>query len=86
MAPMIVWSQSHPGQRLGICESGTVESTSDPRAKSRWLSNAEIDLQSDTYERLEFAIYWSSGDFRLDTSANSLTAARAWFSDPYWIS
>lgn len=86
MAPMVKWSQGHPSKRIAVCESGAVESTTDPMSKAKWLNNAQADLKGSAYQRLEFVIYWSSGNFRLDTSKASLNAARAWYADPYWTS
>lgn len=84
MAPMVSWARNHPNELLGVCESGTVESTVDPRAKATWLANAQSDLKASAYQRLEFVVYWSSGSYRLQTSTASLNAAGRWFADPYW--
>lgn len=84
MAPMVSWAKDHPSELLGVCESGTVESTVDPRAKATWLANAQSDLKASAYQRLEFVVYWSSGSYRLQTSTASVNAAGKWFADPYW--
>jgi Glycosyl hydrolase family 26 len=84
MAPMVSWAQGHPDKRIAVCEGGTVESTVDPQAKAKWLTKAQTDLKASAYQRLEFVIYWSSGNYRLNTSNASLNAAGKWFADPYW--
>lgn len=87
MAPLLTWAAAnHPTKRIAVCESGTLENADDPTAKATWLSNAESDLKGPDYQKLEFIIYRHYQEYRLDTSANSLAAARTWFKDAYWRS
>jgi beta-mannanase len=92
VAPVIAWIGSHaPGKPLMLPEWGSVEGA--PGQKAAWFSAAESGLKSPPYTQLKAMVYWNHVgtavdalhcDFRITSSASSLSAFKAMVNDPYF--
>ncbi len=88
--PWLAFTANYPNKGIIIAEFGTVEDANDPNAKAEWITDMRRDLREPKWGQLEAVLAFNSEhtneypacDWYLDTSPQSLAAAKALFNDP----
>jgi len=77
---------------IAIVEASVIESLQDPNKKAGWITDAYNAMKSGSYPRIKAFSFWSEpswttegNDLRVDSSPQTLAAARAMFLDQMFI-